>query len=303
MRVIAPGKLVLTGAYAVLEGAPAIVAAVDRYAVVDTAAPGKVDVRTLNDDAGQKLGLGSSAASLVASFGARALARGDDPRHAAVRSEIFRLARDAHQRQQGGGSGVDVAASVHGGVLRYTLLRARPSRAGDVPASTRPAAGTSRRSETAIHAVDMPPGLELAAFWSGTSARTSDLLARVDALRARGGAAAVFTALRGVAEEAADSIGDARRFVQRAAGFGRALAALGDAADAPIVPAAFAELAALAEREGGAFFPSGAGGGDVAVWLGVEKPSSLFAARASALGLSPLSIAIDHGGVRPESHS
>jgi phosphomevalonate kinase len=303
MRVIAPGKLVLTGAYAVLEGAPAIVAAVDRYAVVDTVAPGKVDVRTLHDDAGQKLGLGSSAASIVASFGARALARGDDPRHAAVRSEIFRSARDAHQRQQGGGSGVDVAASVHGGVLRYTLLRARASRAGDVPASTRPGGETSRRSETAIHAVDMPKGLELAAFWSGTSARTSDLLARVDALRARGGAAAVFTALRGVAEEAADSIGDAWRFVQRAAGFGRALAALGDAADAPIVPAAFAELAALAEREGGAFFPSGAGGGDVAVWLGVEKPSSLFAARAAALGLSPLSIAIDHGGVRPESHS
>ena len=31
-----PGKLVLTGAYAVLEGAPAIVVAVDRYAVADT---------------------------------------------------------------------------------------------------------------------------------------------------------------------------------------------------------------------------------------------------------------------------
>ncbi len=309
MRVIAPGKLVLTGAYAVLEGAPAIVAAVDRYAVVETASPGKVDVRALQDDAGQKLGIGSSAASIVASFGARALARGDDPRHAAVRSEIFRSSRDAHQRQQGGGSGVDVAASVHGGVLRYTLLRA-PSgaashapAAGNAPASTRQGSASARRFETAIHAVEMPPGLELAAFWSGTSARTSDLLARVDSLRARGGAAAVFTALRDVAEEAADAIGDAGRFVQRAAAFGRALAALGDAADAPIVPPAFAELAALAEREGAAFFPSGAGGGDVAVWLGVERPSSVFAARASLLGLSPLAIAIDHGGVRPESHS
>ena len=30
MRVLAPGKLVVTGAYAVLEGAPAIVVAVDR---------------------------------------------------------------------------------------------------------------------------------------------------------------------------------------------------------------------------------------------------------------------------------
>jgi phosphomevalonate kinase len=308
VRVIAPGKLVLTGAYAVLEGAPAIVAAVDRYAVVDVQSPAKVDVVSLQDGSGQKLGLGSSAASIVASFGARALARGDDPRHAAVRSEIFRAARDAHQRQQGGGSGVDVAASVHGGVLRYTVLRApsgtpaHGSKSSGAPSSQR-SPPSSRRFETSIHAVDMPEGLVLAAFWSGTSARTSDLLARVDALRARGGAGAVFTALRGVAEEAADAIGNAGQFVQRAAAFGRALAALGDAADAPIVPPAFAELSALAERQGAAFFPSGAGGGDVAVWLGIESPSPTFSARATALGLSPLSIAVDHGGVRPESRS
>ncbi len=33
----APGKIVISGAYAVREGAPAIVAAVDRYAVADGA--------------------------------------------------------------------------------------------------------------------------------------------------------------------------------------------------------------------------------------------------------------------------
>ena len=291
MKVIAPGKLVLTGAYAVLEGAPAIVVAIDRYAVVDTLSPTKVDVKALYDDAGQKLGLGSSAASMVASFGARALARGDDPRHAPVRAEIFRAVRDAHQREQGGGSGVDVAASVHGGALRYTIVRDASS-----PKSKRPA-------ETKIHAVELPRGLVLTAFWSGTSARTSDLLARVDALRARGGAGAVFTALRGVAEDAAAAVGDVGRFVQRAAAFGRALATLGDAADAPIVPPALAELASLAEREGAAFLPSGAGGGDVAVWLGVQPPSLAFAARATALAVSPLALAVDHGGVRPESRS
>ncbi len=294
MRVIAPGKLVLTGAYAVLEGSPAIVVAVDRYAVVDTREPTKVDVRALYvnptggpDGLGQKLGLGSSAASMVAAFGARALLRGDDPRHAAVRADIFRGVRDAHQREQGGGSGVDVAASVHGGALRYRVVRGRSARA----------------SEAQIHAVDLPAGLELAAFWSGTSARTSELLARVDALRARGGAGAVFMALREIAEEAAVSVGDARRFVKEAAAFGRALASLGEAADAPIVPPAFAELGALAEREGAAFLPSGAGGGDVAVWLGVAPPSSTFLARAQALSLSLLNLAVDHGGVRTESPS
>jgi phosphomevalonate kinase len=281
MKVIAPGKLVLTGAYAVLEGAPAIVVAVDRYAVVDTQLPGKVDVRALFDDAGHKLGLGSSAASLVASYGARALVRGEDPRHAAVRAEIFRAVRAAHAREQGGGSGVDVAASVHGGALRYAV----------------------DRTETSVRVVDLPAGLVLSSFWSGVSARTSDLLARVDALRVRGGAGGVFTALRGVAEEAAESIGDAQAFVRRAAAFGRALAVLGEAADAPIVPPAFAELASLAEQENAAFLPSGAGGGDVAVWLGVAPPSDVFARRAEALSLCPLSLAVDHGGVRPASPS
>ena len=35
----APGKLVLSGAYVVLEGAPALVAAVDRYVAADTRKP------------------------------------------------------------------------------------------------------------------------------------------------------------------------------------------------------------------------------------------------------------------------
>ncbi len=288
MKVIAPGKLVLTGAYAVLEGAPAIVVAVDRYAAVEAGSVSgespRADVSALHDESGRKLGLGSSAASLVASFGARALARGDDPRHAGVRAQIFRAARAAHAREQGGGSGVDIAASVHGGALRYVI--------GPVP-----------NAEATIRAVDLPRGLVLAAFWSGTSARTSDLLARVDALRARGGSAGIFSALRTVAVEAAEAIADARTFVHAASAFGRALAALGHAADAPIVLPAFAELAVRAEDESAAFLPSGAGGGDVVVWLGTARPSAAFNAHAEALSLRPLALAVDHGGVRPESPS
>jgi hypothetical protein len=165
--VIAPGKLVLTGAYAVLEGAPAIVIAVDRHAVADVTSPGDADVSALHDASGRKLGLGSSAASMVASEGARAVARGEDPRDPLVRASIFRAVRGAHAVSQGGGSGVDVAASVHGGVLRYELT-----------------GGESR-----VHPLQLPRGLVFEAWWSGWSARTSDLLARLRAraLRARSG--------------------------------------------------------------------------------------------------------------------
>jgi phosphomevalonate kinase len=283
VRIIAPGKLVLTGAYAVLEGAPAIVAAVDRYAVADSDVPGEVDVRALHDEAGSKLGLGSSAAAVVVSHAARMFGRGEDPRHPSVRAALFRHARESHARQQGGGSGVDVAASVFGGVLRYTLERAAP----------------------VLHAVEFPNHLEVVAYFSGTSARTSDLRARVDAFRGRPGSGRIFATLRRCAEQAAQAMDRAIAgdFVDAARDFGCALDRLGQAADAPIVLPAFAELATMAEDEGGAFLPSGAGGGDVAVWLGTAAPSDAFERRAEALSLRRLPLSIDRGGVRPESPS
>lgn len=281
MKVVAPGKLVLTGAYAVLEGAPAIVAAVDRYAVADVAAPDDVDVRALHDDTGRKLGLGSSAASMVASQAARAVARGADLGDAHVRATLFRGVREAHAHSQRGGSGVDVAAAVHGGALRYS---------------------TDGRDAN-VRTVELPPGLVLRAFWSGTSARTSDLLARVDVLRTRSPLClARLRLLAAVAASAVDA-GDARAFVVAARDCGRALEALGHAADAPIVPPAFAQLSDLAERESAAFLPSGAGGGDVAVWLGLSPPSPAFADAAGALSMRSLSLSVDRGGVRTVSSS
>jgi phosphomevalonate kinase len=279
MRLLAPGKLILTGAYAVLQGAPAIVVAVDRYAIADTAAPNDVDVRALHDDSGRKLGLGSSSASIVASLAARAVAAGDDPRDSIVRATLFRTAREAHARSQAGGSGADVAAAVHGGVLNYVG-------GGD---------------DASVRGVDLPRRLVWRVFWSGTSARTSDLLARVQTLRTR--TASALDDLGRLARRAADAVdaGDATLFVGIARDYGAALAALGRAADAPIVPPAFAELALLADGEGGAFLPSGAGGGDVGVWLSSAQPSAAFTERATLLSMHPLALDVDRGGVRPQS--
>jgi phosphomevalonate kinase len=106
-----------------------------------------------------------------------------------------------------------------------------------------------------------------------------------------------------VAVRAADDFarGDSEAFVVSACEYGKALDALGRAADAPIVPPAFAELASLARDEGAAFFPSGAGGGDVAIWLAARPPSAAFVTRALDLSMHPLPLRIDRGGVRPFS--
>ena len=66
---------------------------------------------------------------------------------------------------------------------------------------------------------------------------------------------------------------------------------------------AFAELATLADAHDAAFLPSGAGGGDVAVWLALAPPSAAFVERAGELGMRPLPLTVDRGGVRPETPS
>src|SRR5690606_33184654 len=66
-------------------------------------------------DGDRKLGLGSSAAILVAALGAvRGAEFSDD---AGLRRAIEAPALRAHREAQGGGSGIDVAASIHGGTL------------------------------------------------------------------------------------------------------------------------------------------------------------------------------------------
>ncbi len=287
MIVTAPGKVLVTGAYAVLGGAPAVVLAVARHAHLDTST-GAIDTGEMYDGA-QKLGLGSSAACAVVREGATALARGEDLADGAVRARVFAAARGAHAKDQSGGSGVDIAASTFGGVLVYTLAGG----AGSEP---------SRPSHRAAR---LPEGLVFDALWSGSSAKTSDLRARVDALFARDARvhAARIADLSAAAVAGASAVdrGDRAGLVDAARATLRGLSALGRDADAPIVPPAFLEMARLAEEAGAAFLPSGAGGGDVGLYLGASPMPSDLAARALALGMRPLGLTIDSAGLRATS--
>ncbi|MDB4945304.1 MAG: Phosphomevalonate kinase [Labilithrix sp.] len=291
--VFAPGKLVLTGAYAVLTGAPAVVVATSRgaYADASRAAPTAtpevraalgegviaphVDASSLFVGA-RKLGLGASAAILVASLAAidvRDGARLDD---AAARASLFQRAYAAHAVAQGGGSGVDVAASTYGGVLEYQR---------GVP--------TARA---------LPPGTVLTVFACAASARTSELRGLVDGLARRSPAehGALLGELSAVAADAAVAVrrGDHVGFVGAMRRAARGLAALGAASGAPIVPAGFEVLEGLAAAEDAAFCVSGAGGGDVAVFAGSAPPSAAFQERARALGLFAIDLSVDEKGVR-----
>ena len=77
-----------------------------------------------------------------------------------------------------------------------------------------------------------------------------------------------------------------------------ALDRLGAATQVAIVPPGFDGLEAIAAREEASFSVSGAGGGDVAVYVGRAAPSPTFVEHAHALGLFSLSLSLDHKGVR-----
>lgn len=272
MKARAPGKVVISGAYSVLHGAPAIVSAVSRYVVADSARPAQLltdevraalragqtapwfDAEALREG-GRKLGLGSSAAILAASLYALERASSDLP-ESELRQQLFDRALAAHRAAQGGGSGVDVAASTFGGTLVYRL---RP----EAPPELVP--------------VGLPQTLCFEVWTCPTSASTRALLGAVAELgRSDPSAHRHWLELQGAAATAAaHSLQQpgAPGFVAALRGQLVALSGLGRAAGVSIVTAELAALGPAAEQEGGVLLPAGAGGGDIALFVG-ERPSS-----------------------------
>lgn len=301
----APGKLFLAGEYAVLDGAPAIVAAVDRYVevrlrlepatrVTRIEAPGHCDpleitpgaapparaelrfvlaaigeVRTrleltdcgleiqvlsaLENGAGaeRKLGLGGSAAVTAAVTAALFAAAGRDV--AAVHAEIFAAALAAHRAAQGNsGSGADVAAAVHGGLLLFEPRPESPPRLG---------------------ALALPAGAALLAAWSGRAAATGPLVQGYLALE-RGARAAFVDAARAAVAALAGALAAGRVDPAALDRNGEALESLALGSGLPLLTPELDRIVALAREAGAGAKISGAGGGDCAIALAADADTA-----------------------------
>lgn len=295
----APGKLFATGAWAILEGAPAIVMAVDRYAIADVRGPaserpevvavarrvGKrapaIDVRAL-EEGGRKLGLGSSAAAVVAA--AAALLETNE------RRRVFDLAFAAHADVQPRGSGGDVAAATWGGVVRVQR----------------------RGGELDVAPVAWPHDLVVRALALPRSARTSDALDRLADRKAA--ARGAMNTLIAAAEQGADAISsnDATKYRAAASAHVEGLSMLGRTLDLPLLPPELDRAREVLGPElvnashGDApqivLLPSGAGGGDTVLWLGARAPTDHEAAALAGAGLHLLDLALDPHGVHERKH-
>jgi phosphomevalonate kinase len=194
---------------------------------------------------GSKLGLGSSAAVLVAWAGAfAAFARAEGAVLATPRVEAL---IELHRQFQGGkGSGLDVAASFTGGAITFSLAGPGPPHIGSVR---------------------MPTSVGFAGIFAGRSASTPEFVAHYRAWRAHRPRESTALVGRLAAQAEAGCValaeGDATRWLEAFSAYGRGLQTLGEAIGADIVTAEHREIGAAAERLGVAYKVSGAGGGDL----------------------------------------
>lgn len=284
-RFVAPGKAVLVGEYAVLLGAPAIVAAVNRGVACEVSPSPTLRIDTPSDDrfvrpaleavdapvahyrfvdaaeplAHGKAGLGGSAAATVVACLAGSVVGGRELGPDALRA----VAHEVHHRVQGSGSGIDVAAAAHGGVFRWDGAKAT--------------------------AVSVPP-VHLA--YSGTSASTGP---RVEQFRAwvdrRPEAARAFVdATTALVDRFA---GEPVAVLDEAAVLLRAMA---DEAGIAYWTPGLDALCRLARAHGGGAKPSGAGGGDVVVAMFPDEAAAeRWRHAAEEAGYPGLPVAIDEG--------
>jgi phosphomevalonate kinase len=313
----APGKLFWLGEYVVLDGAPAIVAAVDRELlvhvdkldgaevlveselwgdpvrfaldgtpigdvpraarlvahVVELAAESStLGARRLRIDGGRladgaKLGLGSSGATAAA---VAAALLGDGVSDAVVEF----VAMQAHHRWQGNvGSGADVLASLHGGllVIRDGGVVAHPSPAG---------------------------ALEVVVLHTGRPADTRELVAQYRAALESEDGGRGAAALRLAAEQGATALvaGDLPGFVDAVADFAEVERRFG-VVGVDIVTPPIERAMELAADCGFVAKPSGAGGGDCVVAFGTRGADrARFEALARAVGLAPIGLALSDSG-------
>lgn len=277
MKVRVPGKALLSGEYAVLDGGTAVLAPVPRFLTVTRGEPGDdspvvraardipipgvpedhgvpfhIDrsefLHTRPDGTTTKLGIGGSAAEAVGVIALRMKEAGQDA--TADPDHLFHLAHTAHHEAQGGmGSGADVAACAYGRWIRYRLEGGEP------------------RVEPIAR-----PALPLSLTFCGESADTRIAVARFDAWREAEGAHAetvvdeLVTRSGTLAELWSEGARD--RLISGLREYVALLDTIAEQAGFAFRTPAVRRIEAAAEAEGGYAKPTGAGGGDMVLRIG-----------------------------------
>ncbi|NIW04246.1 MAG: hypothetical protein GWN34_19695 [Gammaproteobacteria bacterium] len=232
----------------------------------------------------EKLGLGSSAALTVAL--ASALSELAGVRHEAHDSGWFAALVEAHRALQGGhGSGLDIAASLFGGLLDYRLR--------------------AQTSEPQVRELTLPDGIAASFVWTGRGASTHSFLHSFARWKTSAPAQwrEIMQTLSAIAESGAEAARehDSRRLLEAVSRYAEALRVLGAASKMTVFSAEHSEIAALAGSLGLAYKPCGAGGGDIGVAVSLNrKRLRQFEHAVGTAGYTVVALRIEDEGVKTQ---
>ncbi|MEO0997190.1 MAG: hypothetical protein AAFX58_06700 [Pseudomonadota bacterium] len=305
VRATAPGKLFVSGEYAVLDGAPAIGFALAERVAAELVpasawvlhAPGvatqPIDFDVAGDGTVSAPGRPPALRILTAALDSLRASGHALPGPQAVTLDTTALYRD--DRKLGLGSSAALSAALAGALA--ALVDAAPEAlAADIHGRLQPRGSGAdlavvlnggvvrcQRRAGAVEAVPCawPEGLGCRGIDTGRAASTPAMLARLDAWRA--GSADVFAALAPAAEAAAAAwgSGDAAASVQALDAFSAELSVFDAMGRIGIFAGGHAPLRHLATRHRVAYKPSGAGGGDIGLAF-AEDAAALDAFVAAA---------------------
>ncbi|HJP97575.1 MAG TPA: hypothetical protein VJ862_03330 [Rhodanobacteraceae bacterium] len=334
MRVTAsaPGKLVLLGEYAVLEGAPALVLAVNRRARVSLIpASGKhweIASPTLGLEA--QLRPGTKGAEwretpapelewLASLFVQLPFAAALPPCRVELGSDAFFLDRSGERMKLGLGSSAALTVALLGALHAYARRPApglaaciavhraiQHGRGSGIDIAAALAGGLSRfeLSGNGPECVPMklPGSLHWRCLFSGRPASTAAMLGSVAAWRERQPAAYALriNELGTISSRGVDAVAghDAASFLSSLQDYAQALAAFGEAAGMDIASLGHRRLAGLAAASGVVYKSCGAGGGDVGVTFGMDDMRLReFAGRAAEAGYAVIEAGADLRGL------
>lgn len=252
----------------------------------------------LDDHSGVKYGLGSSAAVVTAVTSA--ILKEYLPKDPSAML-IFRLAAISHVKTQGNGSGADVAASSHGGILQYSSFQANWLKKAYEKANSLTELLEEDWPYFSVKPIHLPENVHICIGWTGTPASTSKLVDHVLQLKKDEPSAfqqflndsetAVAAFFQGMQEKNIPLLLEGVKKNRQS------LAAVGRASNTEIETPLLRTLCDLAEQYGGAGKPSGAGGGDcgIAFMPSREKAEALMDAWEKA-GIKPLDIQVNEAG-------
>ena len=319
----APGKLVALGEYAVLDGAPAVVLAIDRFVEVElepnAAGICRLTMSSVETSERAFAPRESSGAGLVdlvtaavspplawtAVIDSRALFAGREKLGLGSSAAVLCAwagAFAAYARTQGrelAGFGlarlIDLHRAFQGG--RGSGLDVAASYTGGALRFSLDEAGVPQ-----VGSVRLPNGVGFAGIFTGRSASTPELIAHYRAWRRDrpAEAAGLLRRLTALAEAgcAAARGDDAAAWIEAFAAYGRGLGDLGEAIGVEVVTAEHRQIGDEAARFGVAYKVSGAGGGDLGLACAADGQAlAAFTKRITDRGFRVINVSLAQHGL------